>query len=154
MLEFGGEGIRKYDLLRWNLLTTALAQTKSNLNSMATTTPVYTPFTYMAAPPPYVLAGGLPTSMYFKTVNGGANGYPSSTPINDEYQVFTNSYYKTAPTSTPTGTTKVAWMANSVIGTAFVAYLGLGYVDGKSELYPFPQQAIDANFNLVQNPGY
>ncbi|MCW3087967.1 MAG: RagB/SusD family nutrient uptake outer membrane protein, partial [Sediminibacterium sp.] len=30
-LEFGGEGIRKYDLIRWNLLGTALAETKANL---------------------------------------------------------------------------------------------------------------------------
>jgi hypothetical protein len=154
LLEFGGEGIRKYDLLRWNLLTAALAQTKSNLTSMATTTPVFTPFTYMAAPPTYATAGTLPSSMFYPTVNGGSRGYPSSTPSNDEYQVFSNSYYKAAPTTTPTGTTKVAWMANTTISTAILAYLGIGYVDGKSELYPFPQQAIDANYNLVQNPGY
>lgn len=155
LLEFGGEGIRKYDLIRWNLLTPALAQTINNLKSMATTTPVFTPFTYMAAPPSYVTtSGNFPASMYFKTVNGGANGYPSSNPTNDEYQVFSNSYYKAAPTATPTGNTKVAWMANTAITTSFVAYYGIGYVDGKSELYPFPQQAIDANFNLVQNPGY
>jgi hypothetical protein len=34
-LELGGEGVRKYDLLRWNLLATALAQTKTNLTNLA-----------------------------------------------------------------------------------------------------------------------
>src|SRR5690606_1891620 len=32
LLEFGGEGIRKYDLLRWNLLETVLNDTRDKLN--------------------------------------------------------------------------------------------------------------------------
>src|SRR5690606_9567740 len=33
LLEFGGEGIRKYDLLRWNLLETTLNATREKLNA-------------------------------------------------------------------------------------------------------------------------
>ncbi|HMX81459.1 MAG TPA: RagB/SusD family nutrient uptake outer membrane protein, partial [Ferruginibacter sp.] len=46
-LELGGEGIRKYDLIRWNLLATALAETKANLLKMSTNTVMTNP-TYMA----------------------------------------------------------------------------------------------------------
>ena len=34
-LEFGGEGIRKYDLIRWNLLGSRLADAKTNLTNLA-----------------------------------------------------------------------------------------------------------------------
>ncbi len=34
-LELGGEGIRKYDLIRWNLLSTNLTATKAKLAAMA-----------------------------------------------------------------------------------------------------------------------
>jgi starch-binding outer membrane protein, SusD/RagB family len=37
-LEFGGEGIRKYDLIRWNLINTRLADAKTNLTNMAART--------------------------------------------------------------------------------------------------------------------
>jgi hypothetical protein len=71
--------------------------------------------------------------------------------------IWRNSLYKTAPTTTPTGTTKVAWLttAISAAGTSSpVGRYATGYVAGKSELCPLPQPARDANFNLTQNPGY
>lgn len=156
MLEFGTEGIRKFDLLRWNLLGTALAQTISNCKAMAVLSPapVITAPTYMAPPPAYAMSN-LPAVMYFTTINGGATGYPSSTPNNDSYPVFVNSYYAPAPTTTPVGTSKISsWVGSTVMTTSFVNYFGVGFVSGKSELYPIPQSALDANFNLVQNPGY
>ena len=45
-LELGGEGIRKYDLIRWNLLATALAETKANLLKMSTNTVMTNPNLY------------------------------------------------------------------------------------------------------------
>ena len=66
-------------------------------------------------------------------------------------------FYKTAPTSTPTNTTKVAWVTNAIFATGTGSPLGrfaLGFVTGKSELLPIPQSARDANFNLTQNPNY
>jgi hypothetical protein len=38
MLEFGNEGVRKYDLLRWGLLATAITETRTRLNAWATAT--------------------------------------------------------------------------------------------------------------------
>src|SRR5262249_394190 len=37
-LEFGGEGIRKYDLIRWNLLSSRLTDTKTNITNIAART--------------------------------------------------------------------------------------------------------------------
>ena len=51
-LELGGEGVRKYDLLRWNLLATSLSETKANLVKMSEAAGTIT-YTYMAGPPAY-----------------------------------------------------------------------------------------------------
>ena len=40
-LELGGEGVRKFDLIRWNLLATKLATTKANLLAMSTLSAPY-----------------------------------------------------------------------------------------------------------------
>jgi hypothetical protein len=140
-LELGGEGVRKYDLIRWNLLATALAETKTNLARLSTAAAM-SPYTYMAQPPSYVMVNTLPTSMLFRT-NQTADGVT----------LWANSFYKPAPTATPTGTTRLAWL-NATINTANLSRFATGYTPGRSELFPIPQPARDANFNLSQNPGY
>jgi len=153
-LEFGGEGIRKFDLIRWNLLGTALAETKANLAAMAAGTAMAAP-SYMAAPPAYTMTANLPQSMYFY----------QNAPATDN-QIWANSFYVAAPATAPTDNTvvpaapiaaanKVAWFKNANITTGYVNYIGFGFVSGKSELYPLPQASMDANYNLKpQNPGY
>lgn len=143
-LELGGEGIRKYDLIRWNLLATALAETKANLLKMSTSTVMVNP-SYMAAYPAYSLSTALPISMYY---------YSSTVSDNNNIGgLWYNSLYKTATTTTPTGTTKVVWVSAAVNTTA-LARFATGFTTGKGELLPIPQPARDANFNLSQNPGY
>jgi hypothetical protein len=133
--ELGGEGVRKYDLIRWNLLTQKINDSKTAMAAMA------------AGSAPYA---GLPTSMYFKTnstsddntINGGA---------------WVNSFYKTAPSATPTGTTKITWIGSTITAVGTSSPLGrfaTGFTPNKSELLPIPQAARDANANLTQNPGY
>ncbi|WP_276485993.1 RagB/SusD family nutrient uptake outer membrane protein [Paraflavitalea pollutisoli] len=163
-LEFGGEGIRKYDLIRWNLLGTALTETKANLVRMAAGTAMQ-PYSYMAAPPAYTLTASLPRLMYFYSrVNGVETG-----------KIWANSFYKASPASgsglrdntiTPNiaditlpnsgaNVNRVAWVANASITTTFVNFYGYGFQSGKSELYPLPQAAMEANYNLrPQNPQY
>jgi hypothetical protein len=130
-LELGGEGVRKFDLIRWNLLATTIANTKAALTLM------------MNVAAPY---NTLPIAMYYKT-NSTA----------DDKALWSNSFYTKAPTSTPTGTTKVAWIT-SAIGTAgttsALGRFATGFTTNKSELLPIPQSARDANINLTQNPGY
>jgi starch-binding outer membrane protein, SusD/RagB family len=147
-LEFGGEGIRKYDLIRWNLLGAAISETKANMNKMAAVTAMVNP-TYMAGYPAYCLTNTLPIRMYVNT-----NTTSDNINIGGMYR---NSLYKTAPTSTPAGTTSTVWLSTAINAAGTNSPVGryaTGYVTGKGELLPIPQPARDANINLRQNPGY
>lgn len=126
--ELGGEGIRKYDLIRWNLLGTKLAEAKAEMTAMASASGVY--------------------------ANYAASMYYINTSNADDYTIWANSYYAPAPTSTPAGTTKVNWIGASSITSSAIARFATGYTAGKSELLPIPQPARDANPNLTQNPNY
>lgn len=130
-LELGGEGVRKFDLIRWNLLATKLATTKANLLAMSTLSAPY---------------NTLPIAMYYKT-SGTADDNTISGGL------WVNSFYKIALTATPAGTTKVVWLS-AVINTTALSRFATGFVTGKSELMPIPQPTRDANINFTQNPGY
>lgn len=125
--ELGGEGIRKYDLIRWNLLAAKIAETKQHLLDMSNKVAPY---------------DVLPTSMYLVT---GTTA--------DDKSMWANSFYQAAPSSTPSGTTKVTWIGSGIKTTNYDRY-ATGFVTGKSELFPIPLPAITANKNLTQNPGY
>jgi starch-binding outer membrane protein, SusD/RagB family len=124
-LEFGGEGIRKFDLLRWNKLKERLDAVKVSLIAMA------------AKIAPY---DNLPTTMYYK---------PGVTSMQ-----WGNSFYYPAPASAPTGfTSSVTWVGSGIT-TTITQYLASNFTAGKSELLPLPQAAIDANPKLSQDYGY
>ncbi|HTE11421.1 MAG TPA: RagB/SusD family nutrient uptake outer membrane protein [Chitinophagaceae bacterium] len=74
-LELGGEGERKFDLIRWNLLASKLSAAKAAMLSMSNSSG---PFTI------------LPTAMYFFT-NSTA----------DDYTLWANSFFKPAPFTDP-----------------------------------------------------
>lgn len=143
-LEFGGEGIRKYDLIRWNLLATALAETKANLLRMSTNTAMVQP-TYMSGMPSYSISTTLPTRMYY--FNNATADH------NNIGGLWINSLYKTAPTSAPSGTTGVNWV-RAEINTTALARFATGFVTGKGELLPVPNATRNANINFTQNPNY
>lgn len=143
-LELGGEGIRKYDLIRWNLLGTAINESKANMLKMSTSTVMVQP-TYMAGYPSYCLTTTLPVRMYYFSSTASDN--------NNIGGLFANSLYKTAPASTPSGTTSITWLS-AAINTTCVSRYATGFQTGKGELLPIPQPARDANFNLSQNPFY
>lgn len=157
-LELGGEGVRKYDLIRWNLLAAALNESRANMIRMATLTPTTNPTamaapmvnpTYMAGYPSYCLTVNLPLRMYVNTGTTSDN--------NNIGGIYRNSLYTTAPTATPSGTTLVNWINVSINAAGTNSPVGryaTGYVTGKGELLPIPQPARDANPNLTQNPGY
>ena len=140
-LELGGEGVRKYDLIRWNLLGTALSETKTNLEKMASNAAMVAP-TYMLPQPVYSRTASLPASMYYKN-NSTA----------DDASLWANSFYFTAPSTAPSGTTRVNWLTTAIRTTA-LARFATGYTAGKSELFPFPNAVLAANKNIKQNPKY
>lgn len=130
-LELGGEGVRKFDLIRWNLLAQKIADTKAALLAMSNLSAPY---------------NTLPISMYFRTTGTSDDNTITG-------GLWVNSFYKTAPTATPSGTTKVTWLS-AAINTTALSRFATGFTTGKSELLPLPQPARDANINLTQNPGY
>jgi hypothetical protein len=148
LLEFGSEGIRKYDLLRWNLLADRINKAKANLALM------------QAAAAPYQ---NVPQYQYYRVVNGVVQ--------------WTRSFYRPSPANTtaPTGTTRVNWrqsidatyvanlQPNSTsvkVGTAAaITSTGSGlaaeYVPGQGkELLPIPQTTLDTDPAIKQNFGY
>ncbi len=147
-LELGGEGVRKFDLIRWNLLGTAITESRANMTKLSTVTAMADP-SYMAGFPSYCKSTTLPIAMYYITT--------STSDDNNIGGIWKNSFYKTAPTSTPAGTAKVTWLSTAITTSGTTSPVGryaTGYTVGKSELMPIPQPARDANINLTQNPGY
>ena len=147
-LEFGGEGIRKYDLLRWNLLDAKLSEVKANIEKMANRQAPYQ---------------NVPQYMYYRTPAAGN-------------VQWTRSFYRPSPANTtaPSGTVRVNWrqaidamyVANTrpsgrsvTVGTTSATSTGTGlaaeYVpNAGKELLPIPQSTIAADPALVQNAGY
>lgn len=125
-VEFGGEGIRKYDLIRWNLMTAKITQTRTDITNM------------IAGTGPY---GAVPLKMFYTFTAGSTTGLR-----------WARSFYKPSPAATPTGTTAVNW--RSSITAAFVSTnWATGYTQAK-QLLPIPQSARDTDSNLTQNFGY
>jgi hypothetical protein len=152
LLEFGNEGVRKYDLIRWNLLATAVSETRARLqawaNATATSHPAFTPYSYMADGPVYARdASQLPTYLYFYKTPPHSDIY--------DFNPFLNSYYKQSSTAAaPAGQTRVNWWLGGSSSQTFASTLAFGFITGKSEVFPIPQAARDANPNLTQNNGY
>jgi hypothetical protein len=124
MLELCGEGIRKYDLIRWNLLGTRLTAVKQEMTDL------------IAGNPPYE---NVPDVMYYQ---------PNQPTLN-----WVTSFYDPAPGVPPVGATSVAWRT-STIQVTLIDVLAYAFTPGKSELFPFHTTSIDANPKLVQNEGY
>ncbi len=125
MLELGGEGIRKYDLIRWNKLAERIDWVKAEIAKM------------VADQPPYA---NYPNNMYYASNQPMANG-----------MLYANSFYNASPSSAPAGFTSIVWFSGTGIATKIQASFARSFEANKKELLPFPQAAIDVNPNLEQN---
>ncbi|MEO5685297.1 MAG: RagB/SusD family nutrient uptake outer membrane protein [Chitinophagaceae bacterium] len=138
-LEFGHEGIRKYDLLRWNLLATKLAETRAKLVQIRDASGSY------ANVPDSVWWKNNGEEIQFYTVGGSTTAQP-----------FWRPKQKPSPT---TGWTALPWgkvlNTNVIDGLPLQTGLARYFVTGKSELFPYDQATLDAyQGKLKQNPGY
>jgi hypothetical protein len=142
-LEFGGEGIRKYDLIRWNLLNTKMApqtgETRVELRQLANAQGRYS---------------NVPRYIYWRNVG-------------EEIQLL-NSYYTsdTYITATPSGATRTSWREDIArtnntldVGTTvfphYIDAIGYHFQTGRSELFPFDLGTMQSyQGKLEQNPGY
>jgi hypothetical protein len=142
-LEFGGEGIRKYDLIRWNLLGSRLADAKTNLTNLAARTGTFTG-SYASNVWNF---SSLPDSTFYKTTSTIATGV-----------IWGTSLYAPRGVSSLSGYTKVAWVTSTVAGVLSSSGSSNGFAfdfkPNHSELLPIPQSALDADFNLHQDYGY
>ena len=124
-LEFGGEGMRKYDLMRWNLLGAKFQEIKATLRN------------WTSATAPNL---NIPTYMYY-----------TSAAVNGPLQPV-NSYYGPSPTiNAPSGQTRVNW--RNSITEARIADIAASYVDAR-QLLPIPAESRNTNSLLTQNPTY
>lgn len=153
LLEFGGEGIRKYDLLRWGLLATCISETRARLEAWgkatATSHPPFVPWSFMEEGPAYARdPAQLPSYLYFEKTPVRSNIF--------DFNPFLNSFYKPShATEAPTGQGRVNWWIGGTSTLTIAGVFAGGFVAGKSELMPLPQTARDANPSLApQNSGY
>jgi len=138
-LEFGGEGIRKYDLIRWGILGTSLANTKNVLLDMSV---------------PQDDAAG-PWTKYAKFMPYDAANSTTTTGV-----IWQGSFYNNLQGSGQT------WLGTSAIVNSLLTEYANGMAPGTAgpftystsndykTLLPIPQGALDANPHLTQNIGY
>jgi hypothetical protein len=147
-LEFGNEHLRKYDLVRWNLLAPIMANTTGTIR---------TKLRALAAD------ANLPQFMYWRNLPGS------------EGIEWFGSFYKPSPataplpafnaTTAPFGWRQINWREDLLrtnntlnVGATNAHYIdAIGYfcTPNKSELYPFDQATLDSyQGKLKQNPNY
>ena len=122
--ELVGEGIRKYDLIRWNMLGQKLQESREKLTRMLNREGEY---------------ANLPTTMFFE---------PGQTTIN-----WMNSLTQPQPSPAPAGSASVAWVGNG-INTGILNFYAVGFEPNKNELLPLHTSVLDANPRLRQEYGY
>ena len=142
--EFGDEGIRKYDLIRWNLLGTKINQTKTDFQNILA---IGSTGTGIAPTGKY---SNLPMTMFYT--------YDAST---DKIN-WLNSLYAPTPTTKPGGVyTTIDWCkgASSYYTTSpspgnIISYAQY-FTPNHNELLPIAQSVIDvSNGTLVNDYGY
>lgn len=128
--EFCGEGIRKYDLIRWNIMASTINDVKTKLTSIIND-----------GVNPYAPYDSIPKSMMYKN---------SSTVLE-----FGNSLYHKTPSKTPEGYTKANWLAGYTITTTTYLHYAQFFEPNHSELMPIHEDVInDYQGKLTQDYGY
>ena len=142
LLEFGGEGLRKYDLIRWNLLASTITQTRNNLRDFFNGVGKYVNVPqYIYFKPTPLLNTTVPQEIAGLDLFGG----PVSTVM------FTPS-----AATTPTGYTRRNWRAGVTEDNVTGALRGFAiqFEPNKKELFPIFSGILNQNRNLTQDYGY
>jgi len=152
LLEFGGEGIRKYDLIRWNLIASKFEETRTKLRQFMNGEGAY------ANLPLYIYAKESTfnqTATVPEVASMDLYGVTGATTVNDIFY---------APglgaSSAPSGYTVKNWrksitddpISGGISGSlsGFATY----FEANKKELFPYPKSALNENPKIVQNYGY
>ncbi|MDR6370140.1 hypothetical protein J2795_001317 [Chryseobacterium bernardetii] len=152
LLEFGGEGLRKYDLIRWNLLETKINETRQKLTDFMNGTGAY------ANVPEYIF--------YKKPASTVINYVPTKTAQQNvlDMDIYVNGinkadvfYNPNQSVATPSGYTKINWrlaMTQPYINGDPVKSYAYYFQPNKKELLPIALDVINSNYNLTQDYGY
>lgn len=146
LLEFGGEGLRKYDLIRWNLLATKIAETKQKLSNFLSGTGQY---------------ANVPSILYYKE-----SAYDKTKTAQAALQAIdiyvpagvsrSDVYYIPTPASAPSGYKAINWRA--AVNAQYISDPLKGYAQyfeaNRKELLPIYNDIIQSNYNLTQDYGY
>ena len=131
-LEFGAEGIRKYDLIRWNLLGAKIVEARAIMTDIVNGVGI---------------GANVPMYVY---------GYA----VNDQLR-YARSLYRPNPGTTTTlpvpgsTTTAARFSWRQGLSSTFINLLAANYApESGDELLAFPQTVMDSNPNLKQNFGY
>lgn len=143
LLEFGGEGIRKYDLIRWNLLNTVIQETKAKLTQFMNGEGIYV---------------NVPKDIYVKNTK-----FENAATVHDElkkFDIFGGSLSEVAntpePVTAPVGYVKKGWRSsvNAEYINGDLKGFARYFEPNKKELFPIAIGILNQNFNLTQNKGY
>ncbi|MCS4302761.1 RagB/SusD family nutrient uptake outer membrane protein [Chryseobacterium sp. BIGb0232] len=152
LLEFGGEGLRKYDLIRWNLLETKINETRQKLTDFMNGTGAYVNV------PEYIF--------YKKPASTVVNYVPTKTAQQNvlDMDLYVNGinkadvfYNPNQSVATPSGYTKINWrlaMTQPYINGDPVKSYAYYFQPNKKELLPIALDVISSNYNLTQDYGY
>lgn len=146
LLEFGGEGMRKYDLIRWNLLATKIAETKQKLAELLNGTGQY---------------ANVPSYLYYKASPYDKTKTAQAALLAVDIYVKPGStradvYTTPSVTDTPAGYTRLNWRA--AMTATYINDPAKGYAQyfeaNRKELFPIYDDIILSNYNLKQDYGY
>lgn len=143
LLEFGGEGIRKYDLIRWNLLAPTITQTRENLRAFMNGTGRYANMPqYIYVKPNPVKNSTVKDEMADLDLFGGA--------------ISKVMYQPDQSTTTPTGYVKKNWRAqvNEDYITSESTGFAIKFEPNRKELFPIYSGILNQNYRLTQDYGY
>lgn len=145
LLEFGGEAIRKYDLIRWNIIGAKFEETREKLRALMNGTGVYAnvPLVVYTKPAAYNVSN---STVEFNTIDT-YGGSPSTTLFQPGIGApAANSGY--VAKNWRTSITEVGDITGP--STGFATF----FEPNKKEVFPFHQNILLYNTKIVQNYGY
>ncbi|WP_312392753.1 RagB/SusD family nutrient uptake outer membrane protein [Chryseobacterium sp.] len=147
-LEFGGEGLRKYDLIRWNLLETKINETRQKLTDFMNGTGAY---------------ANVPEYIFYKKVAYDKSKTAQQNITDIDFYTTTGVakadifYSPNQSVATPSGYTKVNWrlaMTQAYISGDPLKSYAYYFQPNKRELLPLALDVVNSNYNLTQDYGY
>lgn len=144
LLEFGGEAVRKYDLLRWNLMAAKFAETRTKLRQLMNGEGAYVnvPRYVYSKPAAYNIVG---SQQEFNTLDT-YGGSPAVTLFQPGL----------GTSSAPSGYTTKNWRAS--LNEEYITGPSTGFAtffeQNKREVFPFHNDVLLYNTKIIQNYGY